>query len=420
MDLQSIKLRFGIIGNSPKINYALETAVKVAPTYISVYIQGESGVGKESFSKIIHQMSNRKHGPFISINCGAIPEGTINSELFGHEKGSFTGANESRKGYFETVNGGTIFLDEVGELPFETQARLLRILENGEFIRVGSSKVQKTDVRVVTATNKDLLALSHQGKFREDLYYRLSTLPINVPALRERPSDIPILFKKFAADFAEKYHIRDIELTPDAEIVLTNYRWPGNIRQLKNIVEQMSVLEQDRIINEQVLTKYLPREQTGNQLIFAGENRQQEGLNEREIFYKVLYDLKRDMNDLKGIVLGLLENQQNNNPEFVETNKAALTRILPVNDETSFNTTQEVMIRPKAATIYPDEITSNAINIEPSVMVNTDENLSLGAKEEEMIKKALLKNNGKRKKAATELGISERTLYRKIKEFGLE
>jgi DNA-binding NtrC family response regulator len=275
-------------------------------------------------------------------------------------------------------------------------------------------------VRVVTATNKDLLALSHQGKFREDLYYRLSTLPINVPALRERPSDIPILFKKFAADFAEKYHIRDIELTPDAEIVLTNYRWPGNIRQLKNIVEQMSVLEQDRIINEQVLTKYLPREQTGNQLIFAGENRQQEGLNEREIFYKVLYDLKRDMNDLKGIVLGLLENQQNNNPEFVETNKAALTRILPVNDETSFNTTQEVMIRPKAATIYPDEITSNAINIEPSVMVNTDENLSLGAKEEEMIKKALLKNNGKRKKAATELGISERTLYRKIKEFGLE
>jgi DNA-binding NtrC family response regulator len=420
MDLQSIKLRFGIIGNSPKINYALETAVKVAPTDISVYIQGESGVGKESFSKIIHQMSNRKHGPFISINCGAIPEGTINSELFGHEKGSFTGANESRKGYFETVNGGTIFLDEVGELPFETQARLLRILENGEFIRVGSSKVQKTDVRVVTATNKDLLALSHQGKFREDLYYRLSTLPINVPALRERPSDIPILFKKFAADFAEKYHIRDIELTPDAEIVLTNYRWPGNIRQLKNIVEQMSVLEQDRIINEQVLTKYLPREQTGNQLIFAGENRQQEGLNEREIFYKVLYDLKRDMNDLKGIVLGLLENQQNNNPEFVETNKAALTRILPVNDETSFNTTQEVMIRPKAATIYPDEITSNAINIEPSVMVNTDENLSLGAKEEEMIKKALLKNNGKRKKAATELGISERTLYRKIKEFGLE
>lgn len=420
MDLQSIKLRFGIIGNSPKINYALETAVKVAPTDISVYIQGESGVGKESFSKIIHQMSNRKHGPFISINCGAIPEGTINSELFGHEKGSFTGANESRKGYFETVNGGTIFLDEVGELPFETQARLLRILENGEFIRVGSSKVQKTDVRVVTATNKDLLALSHQGKFREDLYYRLSTLPINVPALRERPSDIPILFKKFAADFAEKYHIRDIELTPDAEIVLTNYRWPGNIRQLKNIVEQMSVLEQDRIINEQVLTKYLPREQTGNQLIFAGENRQQEGLNEREIFYKVLYDLKRDMNDLKGIVLGLLENQQNNNPEFVETNKAALTRILPVNDETSFNTNQEVMIRPKAATIYPDEITSNAINIEPSVMVNTDENLSLGAKEEEMIKKALLKNNGKRKKAATELGISERTLYRKIKEFGLE
>lgn len=418
MDLQAIKQRFGIIGNSPKINYALETAIKVAPTDISVYIQGESGVGKESFSKIIHQLSNRKHGPFISINCGAIPEGTINSELFGHEKGSFTGANESRKGYFETVNGGTIFLDEVGELPFETQARLLRILENGEFIRVGSSKVQKTDVRVVTATNKDLLALSHQGKFREDLYYRLSTLPINVPALRERPSDIVILFKKFAADFAEKYHIRDLELTPDAETLLMSYNWPGNIRQLKNIAEQMSVLERERIINETTLLKYIPKESKGNQLMLTSDQNRQEGLNEREIFYKVLYDLKKDMNELKGIVYGLMENQQLGNPEFAETNKAALTRILPVADETNFNSNQDIVIRPKQSTYYDSH--PDNYDLEPVESVSTDENLSLGAKEEEMIKKALLKNNGRRKRAASELGISERTLYRKIKEFGLE
>lgn len=416
MDLQAIKQRFGIIGNSPKINYALETAIKVAPTDISVYIQGESGVGKESFSKIIHQMSNRKHGPFISINCGAIPEGTINSELFGHEKGSFTGANESRKGYFETVNGGTIFLDEVGELPFETQARLLRILENGEFIRVGSSKVQKTDVRVVTATNKDLLALSQQGKFREDLYYRLSTLPINVPSLRQRPMDIPILFKKFAADFGEKYHIRELELTPDAENVLIAYSWPGNIRQLKNMVEQMSVLEQDRIINENTLLKYIPKEKQNHQVMLTGEGRQ-DGFNEREIFYKVLYDLRKDMNELKSIVLGILENQQVGSPEFIESNKAALTRILPGNEEKSFHTPEIVISPPKSAHF---ESANQDIDIEPLETVSSEENLSLGAKEEEMIKKALLKNNGKRKKAAIDLGISERTLYRKIKEFGLE
>lgn len=416
MELQAIKQRFGIIGNSPKINYALETAIKVAPTDISVYIQGESGVGKESFSKIIHQMSNRKHGPFISINCGAIPEGTINSELFGHEKGSFTGANESRKGYFETVNGGTIFLDEVGELPFETQARLLRILENGEFIRVGSSKVQKTDVRVVTATNKDLLALSQQGKFREDLYYRLSTLPINVPSLRQRPMDIPILFKKFAADFGEKYHVRELELTPDAEVILSNYSWPGNIRQLKNMVEQMSVLEQDRIINENTLLKYIPKESNNSQLMLSGDSRG-EGMNEREIFYKVLYDLKKDMNDLKSIVLGILENQHIGSPEFVETNKATLTRILPAQEEKSF-TQPEIVIRPPQPTYYEHD--GQDYDIEPLETVTTDENLSLGAKEEEMIRKALLKNNGKRKRAASDLGISERTLYRKIKEFGLE
>jgi len=419
MEIQAVKQRFGITGNSSRINYALETAMKVAPTDISVYIMGESGVGKESFSKIIHHLSNRKHGPFISINCGAIPEGTINSELFGHEKGSFTGANDSRKGYFETVNGGTIFLDEVGELPFETQARLLRILENGEFIRVGSSKVLKTDVRVVTATNKDLLALSHKGKFREDLYYRLSTLPINVPALRERPTDIPILFKKFAIDFAEKYHIRDLELTPDAETILTNYKWPGNIRQLKNIVEQMSVLEHERIINELTLLKYLPKENTSTQLMLTSDSRQ-EGLNEREIFYKVLYDLKKDMNDLKGIVLGLLENQQISNPDFVESKKAALTQIFPTNEDNNFSNAKDIIIRPSQSNYYENELPTHDYHIEASDTVGTDENLSLNAKEEEMIKKALLKNNGRRKRAATELGISERTLYRKIKEFGLE
>ncbi len=419
MDIQAIKLRFGITGNSSRINYALETAMKVAPTDISVSIQGESGVGKESFSKIIHHLSNRKHGPFISINCGAIPEGTINSELFGHEKGSFTGANESRKGYFETVNGGTIFLDEVGELPFETQARLLRILENGEFIRVGSSKVQKTDVRVVTATNKDLLALSHKGKFREDLYYRLSTLPISVPALRERASDIAILFKKFAADFGEKYHIRDLELTPDAETILMNYKWPGNIRQLKNIVEQMSVLEQDRIINESILLKYIPADRTSQQLILAPDNRT-EGLNEREIFYKVLYDLKKDMNELKGIVLGLLENQHTFNPDFVELNKEALTRILPVSDDKNTHASKERMISRAEVPFYNDDDLIQNSQVETTHSLTPDENLSLNAKEEEMIKKALTKNNGRRKRAAHELGISERTLYRKIKEFGID
>lgn len=420
MDLQAIKLRFGIIGNSQRINYALETAVKVAPTDISVYIMGESGVGKESFSKIIHQLSNRKHGPFISINCGAIPEGTINSELFGHEKGSFTGANEARKGYFETVNGGTIFLDEIGELPLETQARLLRILENGEFIRVGSSKVQKTDVRIVTATNKDLLKLSSQGKFREDLYYRLSTLPIYVPALRERTADIPILFKKFASDFAEKYKIKPVELTPEAENIITQYRWPGNIRQLKNIVEQISVLEQTRVINENHLIKYLPSENTSGQLILSNENKQ-ESFNEREIFYKVLYDLKKDVNDLKGIVIGMLENSKSTNPEFVESNKAAITRILPSNEEIEIPHSQEIMIRPKPVSIInkpDDDIFEQEISQAESV--NIEENLSLLDKEKELIKKSLLKNNGKRKKAASELGISERTLYRKIKEFGLE
>ncbi|MCC6720617.1 MAG: sigma-54-dependent Fis family transcriptional regulator [Bacteroidia bacterium] len=420
MDLQNIKLRFGIIGNSPRINYALETAVKVAPTDISVYILGESGVGKESFSKIIHQLSNRKHGPFISINCGAIPEGTINSELFGHEKGSFTGANESRKGYFETVNGGTIFLDEIGELPLETQARLLRILEYGEFIRVGSSKVQKTDVRIVTATNKDLVKLCNQGKFREDLYYRLSTLPIYVPALRERSSDISILFKKFASDFAEKYRIKAIELTPDAEAVISNYRWPGNIRQLKNIVEQISVLEQTRIINDSLIVKYLPTENTSGQLIVSNDSKQ-ENLNEREIFYKVLFDLKKDVNDLKSIVLGLLENQKNFSGDFSEINKAALTRILPTNEEIEIPHSQEIFIRPQPTSIINK--TEHQIieqEITQAESVNIEENLSLEAKEKELIKKSLIKNNGKRKKAASELGISERTLYRKIKEFNLE
>ncbi|NUM32494.1 MAG: sigma-54-dependent Fis family transcriptional regulator [Bacteroidetes bacterium] len=419
MDIQAIKLRFGIIGNSPRINFALETAAKVAPTDISVYIRGESGVGKESFSKIIHQLSNRKHGPFISINCGAIPEGTINSELFGHEKGSFTGANESRKGYFETVNGGTIFLDEIGELPLETQARLLRILEYGEFIRVGSSKVQKTDVRIVTATNKDLLKLCDIGKFREDLYYRLSTLPIYVPALRERAIDIPILFRKFASDFAEKYRIKSVELTPEAEKVISEYRWPGNIRQLKNIVEQVSVLEQSRVINETLILKYLPVESSSSQMILSNENRQ-ESLNEREIFYKVLFDLKRDVNDLKSIVLGMLENQKSISTEFSENAKDAITRILPLDEEIEIPQSKEIVLRKQPVTIINNNNDIFEQEIAQSESVNIEENLSLEAKEKELIKKSLIKNNGRRKKAALELGISERTLYRKIKEFGLE
>lgn len=408
MNLQQVKQRFEIIGNSPKLNYALETAMQVAPTELTVYIQGESGVGKESFSKIIHHLSARKHGPFIAINCGALPEGTINSELFGHEKGAFTGAVDSRKGYFEAANGGTIFLDEVGELPLETQSRLLRVLENGEFIRVGSSKVQKTDVRIITATNKDLINQVEDGKFREDLYYRLSTLPIQVPPLRERPADIVLLFQKFAFDASEKYRNHPLELTLDAEQALINFRWPGNIRQLKNIAEQISVLESGPTIDAMTISKYLPASGGSNlPAIYKDVNPNSEA-TERDIFYKVLIDLKKDVSELKKVVFGMLENNEVNE-QFVEDNKAVIARVM---DRTE-NLPAEIPHEP-----HDDHY--DHVVIEERDTVSELEDLSLEAKEEELIRKALLKNNGRRKKAAKELGISERTLYRKIKQYGID
>jgi DNA-binding NtrC family response regulator len=411
MNIQDIKQRFEIIGNSPLLNIALETAVKVAPTDITVLINGESGVGKEAFSKIIHSLSNRKHGPFIAVNCGAIPEGTIDSELFGHEKGSFTGAHDTRKGYFETVSTGTIFLDEVGELPLETQARLLRVLESGEFIKVGSSKTQKTDVRVVAATNKDLLTLSENGKFREDLYYRLSTVPIKVPPLRDRKEDIHLLFRKFAADFAEKYKSKPIILDETAQQLLINNRFPGNIRQLKNIAEQLSVLDDDKFITAEELNRVLPAERSTVPMLF-GNNTAANQLNERDIFYKVLFDLRKDMNDLKGVVYGMLKNGSNNDNMMDEESFAPNYNdafVPPVSHASGYS-------KPS----YPQSSSPASGMIEIPDAQPVIESLSLEDKEIELIKKALEKYNGKRKKAANELGISERTLYRKIKQYDLE
>jgi transcriptional regulator with PAS, ATPase and Fis domain len=412
MNQQEIKQRFEIIGNSPLLNLALETASKVAATDITVLINGESGVGKEAFSKIIHALSNRKHGPFIAVNCGAIPEGTIDSELFGHEKGSFTGAHETRKGYFETVSGGTIFLDEIGELPLETQARLLRILESGEFIKVGSSKVQKTDVRIVAATNRDLMELSYKGKFREDLYYRLSTVPIKVPPLRERKEDIHLLFRKFSVDFAEKYRSKPVVLEPEAQHLIQNYSWPGNIRQLKNIAEQLSVLDEDKIVSGAELARVLPAEKPGLP-IFIGSNPPEQQFSERDIFYKVLYDLRKDLSDLKSIVFDMMQgNQSNFTADLVTNFQKNFTREESLSTELKPNfvniPTQVVNANTNSQII---DITEN--NLEP-------ESLSLEEKEIELIRKSLKKHNGKRKKAAQELGISERTLYRKIKQYDIE
>lgn len=413
MNVQDVKQRFEIIGNSPLLNIALETAIKVAPTDISVLIYGESGVGKEAFSKIIHGLSNRKHGNFIAVNCGAIPEGTIDSELFGHEKGSFTGAHDTRKGYFETVNGGTIFLDEVGELPLETQARLLRVLESGEFIKVGSSKVQKTDVRVVAATNKDLLELAARGKFREDLYYRLSTVPIKVPPLRERKEDIHLLFRKFAADFAEKYRSKIVTLEPDALQMVQNYSWPGNIRQLKNIAEQLSVLDEDKIVNGQELHRILPAERTNLPMLLGTQV--ESGMSERDIFYKVLFDLRKDMNDLKGIVFGMIQNGGN-----ADVLSGVMNNMNNTNEHLSNINTQFYNTQPTTPVNMQSPITpvNHVIEINEAIPVN--ESLSIEEKEIELIRKALQKFNGRRKKAAQELGISERTLYRKIKQYDLE
>lgn len=429
MDTHLIKQRFGIIGHSPLLTTALETAVKVAPTDMNVLILGESGVGKESFSKIIHHMSARKHAPFIAVNCGAIPEGTIDSELFGHEKGAFTGATDKRKGYFETVSGGTIFLDEVGELPLSTQARLLRILENGEFIKVGSSAVQKTDVRVVAATNRDLLERARMGKFREDLYYRLATVPIRVPKLSERREDIYLLFRKFASDFAETHHSQLLELSEDAQQLLINYPWPGNVRQLKNVTDQICVLESGPIIHAQTIAKYIPHVEPPLPMLL-GKMEGTEGMSERDIFYKVLIDMKRDVNDLKKVVFGLLES--NLDARNAAANMQTAVVPVPVN-----NTTVPSSNLPN----YNDSnnlntLSSNPIANQPIILQSHDndeddyqeaisypsvgETLSLEAQEIEMIKKALTKNHGKRKKAADELGISERTLYRKIKQYELE
>lgn len=414
MDIKAVKQRFEIIGNSPMLNLALETAMKVSPTDITVLINGESGVGKEAFSKIIHHLSNRKHGPFIAVNCGAIPEGTIDSELFGHEKGAYTGAHDMRKGYFETVSGGTIFLDEVGELPLETQARLLRVLETGEFIKVGSSKVQKTDVRVVAATNRDLMEATQKGRFREDLYYRLSTVPIKVPPLRDRKEDVFLLFLKFTDVFAEKYKNEPITVDAEARQVLQNYRWPGNIRQMRNLVEQLSVLEAGNTIDAPTLAHYLPREVSNLPMISAGEGNNNNSFSERDIFYKVLFDLRKDVMDLKKVVLGLVENVGNGS-EYVATNTELIKNVLDVEEiNLSAPSGQSMLIsNPAPAGLHE-------VFIEATDASKDDESLSLEHKEKEMISRALTKYKGRRKRAASELGISERTLYRKIKQYDIE
>jgi len=420
-NIQTIKQRFEIIGNDSKLNRALEKASQVAPTDISVLVTGESGVGKESVPKIIHALSSRKHGKYIAVNCGAIPEGTIDSELFGHEKGAFTGATNTREGYFEVADGGTIFLDEVGELPLTTQVRLLRVLENGEFIKVGSSKVQKTNVRIVAATNVKMFEAIEKGKFREDLYYRLSTVEINLPPLRERQEDIHLLFRKFAADFAHKYKMPPIKLNSDAIQYLINYSWNGNIRQLRNSAEQISVLETNREISLTTLQGYLPF--SGNQLpsVVNKTKKESDFSNEREILYKVLFDMKSDLNDLKKLTLELLQNDSNT---VEENNKNLIKRIYGKTDEeASF----EEALKPAVLSSKPietyHEISSNEDEDEETYditeTVYADEPLSLEAKEIELIKKALEKNKGKRKIAADELGISERTLYRKIKQYDL-
>ncbi len=399
MDIQSIKQRFSIIGNTPGLNYAISVAQRVAPTNLTVLINGESGVGKEIFSNIIHALSTRKHNAFIAVNCGAIPEGTIDSELFGHEKGSFTGAHDARKGYFESVSGGTIFLDEVGELPIGTQARLLRVLEAGEFIRVGSSKVQKTDVRVLAATNVNLLELVQLGKFREDLYYRLNTVPIKIPALRERKEDIYLLFRKFSSDFAGKYRTTPIRLDEEAQQVLINYSWPGNIRELKNLTEQLSVLAEEKVINAATLKRFIPDQQNANLPMIASTGKTTgSDMNERELMYRVLFDMKKDINELKAFMMQL---QGSDLPPSDQQEELSLIREMG-RDESS--------IRP-----FSDK--PLVINEDETFTEHVEESLSISEKEKELIIKALKKHKGKRKYAAIDLGISERTLYRKIKDY---
>lgn len=416
--IQAIKQRFGIIGNDPKLNRALEKAIQVSPTDISVLVTGESGVGKESIPKIIHQLSHRKHGKYIAVNCGAIPEGTIDSELFGHEKGAFTGATQTRSGYFEVADGGTIFLDEVGELPLTTQVRLLRVLENGEFIKVGSSKVQKTNVRIVAATNVNMFAAIKKEKFREDLYYRLSTVEINLPPLRERKEDIHLLFRKFASDFALKYKMPTIQLTEDAKQMLLKFRWNGNIRQLRNVAEQISVLEQTRTVTASTLRGYLPNNDSRlPAVINNGSNSDKEFTNEREILYKVLFDMKNDLNDLKKLTMELMEHGVSKDVQ--KENEVLIQKIY---GNANYNETPS---KETEVLAIPSQFEEPAIIEEPkdkyhfAEEIQEEETLSLHDKELELIKKSLERHNGKRKLAAEELGISERTLYRKIKQFDL-
>lgn len=412
MSIQSIKQRFGIVGNSPALNYAISIAERVAPTNLSVLIAGESGTGKEVFSQIIHQLSSRKHNKFIAVNCGAIPEGTIDSELFGHEKGAFTGANDKRKGYFETVDGGTIFLDEIGEMPVDTQARLLRVLETGEFIKVGSSKEQKTDVRVVAATNKNLLNDIKKGKFREDLYYRLCTVQIETPPLRDRGNDIELLFRKFSSDFAEKNRMENIRLSEDAKQLLLQYNWPGNVRQLKNIAEQATILSDNKEINAETLSRFIPDMHHRNLPQLYDDS--STSISEREILYKVMFDLKKDMNDLKQFVLQMAKSNNFSTEDLkdigIETNHqinelSGTPQKYHFQEPNNTPNKQAVVINSKDDFLESEEI---------------EESLSLADMEKTMIVKSLEKYNGKRKDAAEELGISERTLYRKIKEYRID
>ena len=424
--VQATKQRFGIIGNDPKLNRAIEKAIQVSPTDISVLVTGESGVGKESVPKIIHALSHRKHGKYIAVNCGAIPEGTIDSELFGHEKGAFTGASATRSGYFEVADGGTIFLDEVGELPLPTQVRLLRVLENGEFLKVGSSKIQKTDVRIVAATNVKIVEAIEKGNFREDLFYRLSTVDINLPPLRERSEDIHLLFRKFASDFAQKYKMPTVRLDQSAIDLLLKYRWSGNIRQLRNVAEQISVLEQQREINAATLSQYLPNMSSNLPAVISTKKAEGDFSNEREILYKVLFDMQRDVNDLKKLTMELMKTGNANKVQ--EENSSLIKKIY----------SQEQNNEAVLAAFVEDEPNGNpmANKVEVLDMPNSDaelrkgnydfvedvkeeESLSLQEKELELIKKSLEKYDGKRKDAADELGISERTLYRKIKQYDL-
>ena len=421
MNLLSVKQSFGLIGNSQGLNRAIETAVQVAPTDLSVLVTGESGVGKETIPQIIHAYSTRKHNKYVAVNCGAIPEGTMDSELFGHVKGSFTGATGERKGYFEEANEGTIFLDEVAEMPMQTQVKLLRVLESGEYMKVGSSKVEKTNVRVVAATNVNIPQAIEKGKFREDLYYRLNTVPISIPPLRQRKEDIHLLFRKFASDFAEKYRMPGVRLTPEAQHILENYHWHGNIRQLKNITEQVSILETNRDVDGETLMNYLPNfSESKLPMVMSGSDGDKSDLNEREILYKVLFDMRQDVTDLKKIVLEML---QNKDQDVADDNAQAIQRfyqdIHPGSNDRPMSETRALL--GSGSTSYshvPDEI-NNDYDQDYQDHVEIEESLSLEEKERELIKKALEKHNGKRKYAAQDLGISERTLYRKIKEYKL-